>query len=148
MDQVAIRQHLFGLLSTQISSLQQQLSEIETARNEETKSSAGDKFETSREMMQQAADQVQGQLDRTQELLQQLKRLSEPVQNDRIEEGHLVHTDKGIYFLSVPFGKIKGLPDTVYALSVASPLGKLLLGKSQGDVVTFNQREILIKDFF
>jgi len=146
MDQFALRQRLFELLSTQVASQQQQLAEIETARNEETKSSAGDKYETSREMLQQAADQVQGQLDRTNDMRQHLKRLPHPSQCEHIQEGHLVTTDRGIYFLSVPYGKIKGLEQTVYALSVASPLGKLLLGKSTGDSVTFNQRSILVKD--
>jgi hypothetical protein len=146
MDQAAIRQHLIRQLSTQITSLQQQLADIEAARNEETKSSAGDKYETSREMMQQAADQVQNQLDRTNDMLQYLKRLPQPEAMDHIQEGHLVTTNRAIYFLSVPFGKIKGLPETVYALSVASPLGRLLLGKSKGQAVTFNRRNILIEE--
>jgi len=144
MSQSSLRDHLTKLLSEQVTSLQQQLAEIESARNEETKSSAGDKYETSREMMQQAADQVQGQIDRTRDMLQQLKHLPTPTQSDHLEEGHLVTTDRGIYFLSVPFGKIKGRQPTVYALSVASPLGKLLIGKTVGDSVTFNQRSIFI----
>ena len=144
MSQSSLLDHLAKLLSEQITSLQQQLAEIETSRNEETKSSAGDKFETSREMLQQAANQVQDQLDRTSNMLQYLKQLPHPSQYNHIQEGHLVTTDRGVYFLSVPFGKIKDREPTVYALSVASPLGKLLLGKSTGDSVTFNQRSIAI----
>lgn len=148
METSTIRHQLQRQLTQQIEDLRLQLSGIETARNEETKSSAGDKYETSREMMQQAADQVQGQLNRTQEMETQLKRLRQPVQNEHIQEGHLVITDRGIYFLSVPFGKIKGPDEPVYALSVVSPLGRLLLGKSKGDTVTFNQQRILIKNIF
>jgi transcription elongation GreA/GreB family factor len=60
--------------------------------------------------------------------------------------GNLVKTTKANYFLAISAGefKIEGL--SVYCISSETPIGKLLFGKTVGEVVTFNDNEIKITE--
>ncbi|MDG1298287.1 MAG: hypothetical protein P8P48_14170, partial [Saprospiraceae bacterium] len=60
-------------LSKRISDIEQNLLNIEQSKAQETKSSAGDKFETGRAMLQAEEDKLFGQLNRNKDLLLKLK---------------------------------------------------------------------------
>lgn len=110
------------------------------SRDSNTKSSAGDKFETGREMMQREMDKLSALIDTTENSLKKLQSL--PAAPAAIVcEGSLVETDQGNYFISIGFGKI----DDVYAISVESPLGALLKGKKIGESVEMRGKKITIK---
>ena len=55
--------------------------------------------------------------------------------------GSLILTNQGNYLLSVSLGKAVVDTASYYALSLASPLGKVLLGKSVGDSFFFQEKE-------
>jgi hypothetical protein len=111
------------------------------SRDSDTKSSAGDKFETGREMMQREMDKLSALIDTTENSLKKLQSLlTAPAAI--VCEGSLVETDQGVYYISIGFGKI----DDVYAISVESPLGALLKGKKIGESVEMRGKEITIKD--
>jgi transcription elongation GreA/GreB family factor len=110
------------------------------SRDSDTKSSAGDKFETGREMMQREMDKLSALIDTTENSLKKLQSL--PAAPAAIVcEGSLVETDQENYFISIGFGKI----DDVYAISVESPLGALLKGKKIGESVEMRGKKITIK---
>jgi hypothetical protein len=110
------------------------------SRDSDTKSSAGDKFETGREMMQREMDKLSALIDTTENSLKKL--LSLPTAVAAIVcEGSLVETDQENYFISIGFGKI----DDVYAISAESPLGALLKGKKIGESVEMRGKKITIK---
>jgi hypothetical protein len=110
------------------------------SRNSDTKSSAGDKFETGREMMQREMDKLSALMDTTENSLKKLQSLpSAPA--TIVCEGSLVETDQENYFISIGFGKI----GDVYAISVESPLGALLKGKKIGESVEMRGKKIMIK---
>jgi len=132
-------------LQQRLDELDQQLVDVEQARNNETKSSAGDKYETSREMIQREADQVQDRIRSTQGLLNNLTQLRIDKINTTVQEGSLVQTNKGWFFLAVPLGKIKIGTNTCFALSSKAPLGAQLLGKKKGDRFLFRESEIEIQ---
>jgi len=50
----------------------------------------------------------------------------------------LVKTNKGLFFFSVGLGKIEVGNESVFCLTVTTPLGRVLEGKKVGDVVEFN----------
>ena len=59
--------------------------------------------------------------------------------------GSIVETDFANYFLSISKGKII-IEDKIYfAISVSSPIGKLLLGKKNNDKFVFNGKTFQIK---
>jgi transcription elongation GreA/GreB family factor len=111
------------------------------SRDSDTKSSAGDKFETGREMMQKEMDKLSALVDNTLYSLSKLNRLANLPPAAVITEGSLVETDQETYFISIGYGKL----DTVYAISIESPLGVELKGKKVGDHVEMRGRIITIK---
>jgi transcription elongation GreA/GreB family factor len=126
----------------QLNQIQQQLASIHEARAQETKSSAGDKYETGREMLQSEEDRIQNQHDLHQMLLKELDATSKLSSNGHIQKGSLVQTQDHWYYLSVPMGKLSLDQGDCYAISMSSPLGKELLGKTKGDRFTFRGREM------
>ncbi|HLW30464.1 MAG TPA: hypothetical protein VKX29_06375 [Brumimicrobium sp.] len=111
------------------------------ARNNDTKSSAGDKYETSRAMMQQEMDNAESSIHQVKVFKNELNRLPLKENSKTVISGSLVETNTGIYFLGLSLGKIEVNNRIVYAISTASPLGKLLLNGQVGDVFNLGSVE-------
>ncbi len=111
------------------------------SRDSDTKSSAGDKFETGREMMQREMDKLSAQVDNTLNSIAKLDRIADLPTSSIISEGSLVETDQETYYVSIGYGKL----DTVFAISIESPLGIELKGKRAGDRIEMRGRNITIK---
>lgn len=119
-------------------------SALETARdssNDDTKSSAGDKYETSREMIQQDINRYQGQLIEANKDLLQLTNITSVVgdKTDFVKLGSLVKTNVGLYFIATSIGAIKIGDNNVFVISAVSPIGQLLLGRRVGESFLFNR---------
>lgn len=132
-------------LQARIETLQRSVEIIQAARNNETKSSAGDKYETGRAMMQMEEDKVMAQLDQAQYQLQQLRQ-TPAYSGTTISAGSLVRTQKGHYFLSISMGKAIVDGAVFYCVSTQAPLAQQMLGKSKGDKIAFNGQEDEILD--
>ncbi len=112
----------------------------------ETKSSAGDKHETGRAMLQLEMEKASQQLAAINQMKKVLAKLT--IENSVLAKlGSLIMTDHANYFLAVSAGEIKINKTTYYAISPGSPIGSLLLGKQVGDTVNFT-KEMLIKAIF
>jgi transcription elongation GreA/GreB family factor len=120
------------------------MNDVQDDANQETKSSAGDKYETSRAMLQQEKDKHALQLAQALDLRQQLERLDPAVSYSDIQLGSLVRTSEGDYYLAVSLGKMQVEGKTVYVLSAAAPLGQVLLHQKVGDTIVFQGRKIEI----
>ncbi len=131
-------------LQTRIDRIRLAVEEIQAAANEETKSSAGDKYETGRAMMQQEKDKMANQLAVNISWKNQLTLLNPAETKERIEIGSLVITQEGQYYLSIPLGKLKLEGQVYFAISLASPIGKALLNQKAGDEIVFQGRKISI----
>ena len=65
-------------------------------------------------------------------------------QNNQVEFGSLVYTNSGNYFISIGIGKVELNDFTCYAISLASPVGKILEGNIVGNSLSFQGKEINI----
>jgi len=117
---------------------------IESRESEGGKSSAGDKYETGVEMIQQEMERTQTQIDQVEKQKEILNRVS-LTPNTLIGEGSLVLTDKASYFIGIPFGELKMETGQVYCISSASPIGELLTGSKQGEHINFRDQHLIIK---
>jgi transcription elongation GreA/GreB family factor len=111
------------------------ISEAQEAANSDTKSSAGDKFETGRESMQQEIDL---NLTRMSELNKQKQALELPIpaQKSRVVlPGSVVHTNNGNYYIAISAKQLKVENTSYYAISIASPIGEKLSGRKVGDTL-------------
>jgi transcription elongation GreA/GreB family factor len=145
MDKKKINEVLQGVIADKIQKLTHSIKLIDDSAANETKSSAGDKYETSRAMLQQEKDKKLGQLDLWNSYDASLK-LIEVSQHDSIQLGSVVVTDKNIIYVAVPVGKIQCDGKQIFAISTDAPLYKIMEGKTKDDEVSVNGKAITIKD--
>lgn len=117
------------------------LADADSSLADDTKSSAGDKYETSREMIQQDINRYQSQLAVANKDLDILNKIDHIQTFDHIGLGSLIQTDLGIYFISISIGLIKIGQDNIFVISPISPIGSVLMGKKVGDIISFNNKE-------
>ncbi|SNY94910.1 3-oxoacyl-ACP synthase [Flagellimonas pacifica] len=131
-------------LNQKSSNLKQRSIELKESLGSETKSSAGDKHETGRAMVQLEQEKLGKQLldlDKTKATLQ---KVNVAKNSSKIVLGSLVKTSTANYFISVSVGLYKTENFTVFCISPGTPIAQLLLGKEQGGMVSFNGNEIVI----
>jgi hypothetical protein len=140
-------QQCMEFIMQRINTAEIALKQSQEASNDDTKSSAGDKFETTREMVSQDIARTKNLLFDGQQNLQLLISLeSVPSPGDTVRNGSLVYTSKGIFYISISAGQIKVEDQLVFAISSASPIGKLMIGKKRGESFSFNQSDYTIED--
>jgi transcription elongation GreA/GreB family factor len=111
-----------------------ELESLDQASAAETKSSAGDKYETAREMFAQARALVQRNLSETAANLEALDRMAAAPMRDKVGFGSLVETNLGWYLIGAGLGETE-TGGTVRLISLASPMGIALKGQGAGDRV-------------
>lgn len=116
------------------------------SRNNDSKSSVGDKHETSRATIQIEIDKLETQLNRLLILEKELSGIQFLRKCNKVEPGSLARTTQENYFISIGLGKIEVEGQFFYAISLASPVGQLLQNKKVGEAISFNGREIKILD--
>jgi len=109
----------------------------------ETKSSAGDKHETGRAMIQLEMEKSGQQLAEVNFMQTVLNKIIVDKSSEIVCLGSLIKTSKGTYFLAISVGKVVVEQQNYFVISGQSPIGKQLLGKKVGDLVPFNLAEIL-----
>ena len=87
-----------------ISEARQAIDDAQDSSDEETKSSAGDKYETGREMMQQVADQAQVQLNEANKLLVALSTIAYNTKHSNADTGSVVYTNHGHLYIAISAG--------------------------------------------
>jgi transcription elongation GreA/GreB family factor len=112
--------------------------------NDESKSSAGDKYETGRAMMQIERDKAAQQLDEALKLKNILEQISLQTGSDNVRLGTLVITDSKKIFISIGLGKLAIDAEEFLVVAPASPLGKVLMGLKVNDQVVFNKERLTI----
>lgn len=140
----ALFQLCLNFISQRIDTAETALKQAQEASNDDTKSSAGDKFETTREMMQQDIARNKNLLFDGQQNLQLLKSLENVPLSDTVRNGSVVSTSRGIFYIAISAGQLKLNAQTVFAISAASPIGQLLIGKKSGETFSFNNNEYTV----
>ena len=146
----AIKSSLYQLclnfIEERIETAEFALKQAREASNDDTKSSAGDKYETSREMMQQDIDRNKRLLIDAEENQRVLHSLKDTPISDSARNGSIVYTNQGNFYLSISAGQLHLDKDIYFAISAVSPIGKLLLGKRNGESFDFNGKKYTIKE--
>lgn len=111
-----------------IRSLTKTLHELVESAESDIKSSAGDKHETGRAMIQIEQENIGRQLNEAMVQKAILEKIDADSNSPEIIKGSLVKTNRGFLYLSIPLGKINLDSTVVFALSPQSPLGTKLMG--------------------
>ena len=134
-------------VNDKINILQSEFNVYKDSAANETKSTAGDKHDTSKSMMQMEQEKMSAQLK---DILNQKKILLSikvNVLQKTIGLGSLVHTDQGVFFLSI-FSKPITIDESLYIpISLQSPIGKELIKSKPGFSFMFNSKQYKVLSF-
>lgn len=136
---------ILKILEKKIESAQQAIDSAKESRDNETKSSVGDKYETGRAMMQFELEKYQVQKSKAESQKHDLLKINIQRKYNKVELGSLVLTNAGDFFIATGLGKITLNNHTVFCISPASPAGKLLLGKHPDETFLWQGKTATIK---
>lgn len=146
----ALKTQLYQLCLTfiqnRIENIEYSMQQARQASNDDTKSSAGDKYETTREMMQQEMDRNSKLLYEAGQQKIALQQIENVDDAKEVKNGSLVLTSSGNFYISISAGELKVDGQTFFAVSQAAPIGKLFIGKKVGVELTFNGKIYLIRE--
>ena len=138
MDKVLVHASTLLALSNKIASLQEILEDTYKSTLDDSKSSAGDKHETSIAMVQLEQEKLSKQLNEFLKQQRTLLAINPNTKHQKIMQGSLVETKQAWYYFSIGIGLISIENTAVFAINPDSPLGRLLMKKKAGESVTFN----------
>ena len=144
MDKEAVHSLVLTELKRRFDQLQHLLNDALEATAGDTKSSAGDKHETSRAMAQLEQEKIGAQLGELSKLQEVLFRIDSTHSSNRIQLGSLVETSKGWFYVSVGIGQIHFEGTSIFCITPMAPLCKILMGKTTDDAVDWQGEKITV----
>lgn len=124
--------------------LQLMILDLQAGLANDTKSSAGDKYETSREMSNQELEKIGIQLHETNRQLALLKQLEQVTASSAVVTGSLVTASNGMFLIGIPAGTISIEETTVFCVSANAPLAQAFLHKKAGESFMYKGNTLLI----
>ncbi len=150
MSDLKLKQTLYNqcseFIENRLKTVQNSIKEIENSLLSETKSSAGDKHETGRAMLQLEREKSGNQLADIQKLKESFSKIDVYKNSETVGLGSIVMTSQNNYFMAISAGEIKIDTIIFYAISPNTPIGQLLLGKTVGDEIVFREQNFIIKE--
>lgn len=122
-----------------IDTARQAMESAQEAANSESKSSAGDKYETGRAMAQLERDRNAQLLAEARKVEGDLTHINIEKTYETVQPGSIVTTNRGAFFVSIGAGKLTLDGVDYFAVSAASPIATALAGRKTGDTVVFNK---------
>ncbi len=139
-------QRCLDWLDNKISIATKAMKDAQDSANSEEKSSAGDKFETGRAMSQIERDMNARQLAECNKQKQIVLNTDIVKKQERVFLGALVITELASYFICISAGNIVVENVAYFAVSVDTPIAKLILNKKVGEDFVVNGKKVRIKE--
>lgn len=151
-NKLEIKQKLFHqcmvFVDERLLGIQNQIHEIQESLTSETKSSAGDKHETGRAMLQLEREKAGQQLAEVEKLKEALSKIDVTKSSETIGLGSVVYTSKINYFIAISAGQLEVGSHKFFAISPNTPIGLLLMGKKPMDKISFREQSFVIETSF
>lgn len=143
-DKEGLLSHLKSIIEARIAEAKEAIEATVESRDSDSKSTAGDKHEVGRAMIQIELDNQSAQLAKNKKLLEQLELIKLDRACDEVGFGNLVKTNSGNYFISIGIGQVELDEDRYFVISRESPIGRAMEGKKVNDEFSFNERVFTI----
>lgn len=114
---------------------------LSMALREETKSSAGDKYETSRSMINLEKEKVEENLLELIKKRVTINHVDPTKPTKKVQLGSLLKTKNGIFFISTSLGKVTIDGQDIFVISPISPIAQVMLDLTIGDSFEFNGKK-------
>lgn len=131
------------LILKRIGTAEYAMKAAQEGSNSEDKSSAGDKYETSRAMGQLDRDMNAKQLVQAKQELTELSKIDLQT-SAKVKTGSLVRISNTSYFIAVGLGNVQIDTELIVIISPKSPLAIAMLGRSEDETFIFNQKQFTI----
>ena len=135
-------------IEKRLANVQHNIAEVQEALTSETKSTAGDKHETGRAMLQLEREKFGVQLSEVNQVKQALSKINVLKPSDAVRLGSAVTTNVSNYFIAISAGEIVVDKTKYFAIAPNTPIGRLLLSKTSGEIVRFRNQEFTILNVF
>ena len=136
--------HCIEILSERVEHAENAMKASQHDSNSETKSSAGDKYETGRAMAQLDKERHARRHSVALDTLYQLKAVGAQEPTETVSLGSLVETNIGTYFITIGMGSIDLDGEQYHVISKDSPIGQQLLGMEEDDEFIFRSQEVIV----
>ncbi len=141
-----LHQYCQFTLNNRLEAIQNSIRDLQNALESETKSSAGDKHETGRAMLQLEREKTGQQLSEIQKLQEVIQKINPESKHIKGALGSVIYTTKSNYFIAISIGEIEIDNTTYYAISPRTPIAQLLLSKEVGDDIAFRDTKFTITE--
>lgn len=138
----------YHILKDRISTITKNLERLMDSKQNETKSSAGDKYETGMAMIQNEEDLYKRQLADTSKIMEHFQKIEALKKCDMVEPGALLKLPAGWFYVSAGMGKIMVDGEAIFCISLQSPIGVALKHKKTNDIVSFNDQKFTIQEIY
>ena len=132
-------------LQVRLDAINDRLRDISDSMTSETKSSAGDKYETGRAMLHLEKEKQMTQMAMLSVSKKILSGISPESVFDSVQSGALVKTSQGTFYIAISAGKMKVNGQEFFSITLASPIGKMLFNKKKGEAFDFRGKNYLIE---
>lgn len=133
-----------SFIENRLKTVQETIAGIQESLLSETKSSAGDKHETGRAMLQLEREKAGKQLAEIQKTNLILSKIDYQKSATKVSLGSIIYTNKVNYFIAISAGVIEYNNESFYAISANTPIAQLLMSKLEGDTITFRDNTFTI----
>ncbi len=137
-----------NIIEDRIAAIRMAMNDAQASANSEEKSSAGDKYETSRAMSHLEKDMHAKQLSASMKEIESLLSVDCNQLYIAAQKGSFVTCEKISFFIAAGLGKITFENEIIFLVSPAAPVSKILSGKRARDTIIFNKEEYIIRDVY
>jgi len=135
-------------IEQRIDTAQKAIAIAQASANEETKSSAGDKYETGRAMAQLEIEKNSTQLAEAQKLKVALAQIKSDHPTNIVQSGSLVITNQGNFYIAISAGQLMVDNTSYFSISSVSPIGSKLIGLKEGAQFSFNSKAYQVEKVY
>lgn len=152
IEKIAFKIRLLGkckeLIEQRIDATVTAINNAQLAANSEEKSSAGDKYETSRAMNHLEKDMFSRQLAANNNELNLLNSINCLNLYDSVTAGCFIQCERCSFFIAGGLGKIYFEGREIYLLSPHAPVARLFYTKKMGSMINFKEGKMVIQALF
>jgi transcription elongation GreA/GreB family factor len=147
MNKELLYAHLLSIMHEREQELNRYWQELMESNQQEGKSSAGDKHETAGAMVHLEMEKLAKQMEEGRRQLSEVEKFHPDRVSHigQIQMGSLVQTTTGWYYLITSLGKLTVNGEACFVLSGASPLGRVMMGKKEGEEIQMNGQRMKVE---
>lgn len=137
-----------ALIDEKLKNALNAMENAQNSANEETKSGMGDKYETSRAMIQIEKEKYEIQAAEAIKIKQFLNDIDITRQYENVQPGCVIITNLGNFFVAVNVGELEEDSQKYFTISLASPIGQIFSGCKKDTEIQFRNKVYKILDIF